>query len=265
MEQLYVFDFQVAYLWGAAFAIVLTYMLLADKGGTVAITLMALLVGVWQESYGLPLFVGTVGLFIFYPEYRSRRTILVATALLAGLIWLYLAPGGLSYRSSYTKPILFRFQITLPYLLPSIIATGIVIYRMSRKQIISPTLLFLSAGALTSGIVMMYAMYGIRVGMWSAMAGWAAILMQIRLLKLPHCWKLTAGGAVLALVAVHLVCVDRICYEQGRDYDKMVSQFRNDGDSYIYTDVHLRTKAPLLCLQKPYFGTFTLRRNLELI
>lgn len=266
VDQIYIFNFQINYLWSGSLALLWLWMFLKQRGTTIAFALMSLLVGMWQEATGFPVLVGLLAAMVFSKEMRNLRGVVAAACLITGLAWLYLSPGGMKYRSMPVAYFAGRSSIVTLFVLPTAIYVAWLGIRTLRRHYISTIHIFLSAGSVTSAAVTLYSLYGPRVGWWgvmSALIGLVALTMDSHH-RHPRRLQL-AAASLLTLTAVHLAWVDYYCYREGRLYNKAVAQYRHNPQSTIFLDMTLREQAPLPTLQKPYYGTFSHHKQVELI
>lgn len=264
VDQMYIFDVQINYLWSGTLASIWMWMFLQRRGGNLAFALLSLLVGAWQEATGFPIFVGMIAVMAFSKEMRDSRSVIAAACLVAGLAWLYLSPGGMKYRSMPVAYFAGRSNIVTLFVLPTVIYVAWLVIRALRRRQVSTLHILLSVSSVTSAAVSLYSLYGPRVGWWavmSAVIGLVALTMNTR----PRRWLHIAAGALLIFTTAHLIAVDYYSYREGRLYDEAVSQYRHDPESTMFLDMTLREQAPLITLQKPYFGTFSHNKQIDLI
>lgn len=76
INHMYVFDFQVAYLWGGSFALILSVLLFSHSRSPF-LELSALVVGLWQEAVGFSVFAGLLFVVLLRPRLRTHRNIAV--------------------------------------------------------------------------------------------------------------------------------------------------------------------------------------------
>lgn len=262
VDQMYVFDFQVAYLWGAAFAVVLSYILLYQKGSMTGVVLMSLLVGLWQEAFGFPLFIGLVAMWLIK---RDKRIAIACLCLLVGLTWLYFAPGGQAYRGTDWRPFSFRSNIINIFALPTIILIITAGIDYVRNRRIGHLLLFVVINAVISSSVMVYAEYGPRVGFWGVYMSLAGFMYIALRFHVGNYVKRIIAICLLIFTSVHLVVVDAECIRLRRDYDNIIAQSRIKPDETIFVPMVMRENAPLICMQKPYFGAFSHYNTMKIL
>lgn len=267
VDQMYVLPFQMAYLWGGAFGLVFAYVILENRTQGCKIFLFALFLGVWQEAIGFPAFVAVVAMYVFYPKYRDRRTVAAIAGLLAGLAWLYLSPGGQSYRSQPSPPFSFRFDILAVFAVPTVIflifcLTGLfVLWRKRRMRSVDLSVyVFLLIASLTSVAVMLASCFGPRVGWFgvlTAVVGLVKMLNDCFRCRLSKAVRNVLSGCAVIFIFGHLAFVDLTSYRNKLMYDSVVQSFRAYPEKAIYVPMEMRNEAPLMALQKPYFGLFT--------
>lgn len=258
VDQIYVQDFQLNYLWAGTLGLVLSYMVIRGGAGMMACALMAVLTGVWQEAVGFPVMVGLGVLWLFYPAFRTRRTALVVVLLGVGLVYLYTAQGARLYRLTSLGAFSLRLDILLVYAVVPAVAAVVTLVRLVRRGRVDAEELFMSVSAVVSAMLMLYAKAGPRVGWWGVMAGLMALIMSCS-----GVWRSGRGvlkivcGCLVVFTCVHLVAVDVECFKIRRTYGKVLSECTARPGETVFADVPLRETAPLICLQKPYYNMFS--------
>lgn len=261
VDQMYVLDFQLNYLWGGAWMSLFLYMLLRRRGGADALFLVGLLTGVWQECTAFPAFVAAVALWVVYRTYRSERTAAGVAGLLCGLMWLYFSPGGTAYRANSWTPFSFRMSILAVFALPAIVYTAMLAVNVLRRRRLEAVHFVLVVAAWASCAVLLVTTMGPRTG-------WASVLASITgMTMLLTGYRRTASAAGAALYALALANLATVCYACHREsvvYDNVVSHYREHGPQTAFIDINLREDAPLLALQKPQFDFFAHYANVRL-
>lgn len=272
VDQMYLFDFQLPYLVGGAVALWFISALLEHRYSNIAFWALSLFVGVWQECFGFPVFVGMTALMLFYPRFRDRRTLVSLCIILAGLAFLYTAPGRARYQVG-VGVFHSRFNIIFVFLLPAVVyllsSASVFVKDFMRRHRPEPEAVMMTVACAVSAWLSAYAAFGPRVGWLSATLAFAGMLAIARPIFASRPWlKKTAGitaAAAFAFFMVHICFVDYYCYTQRREYDTVIAQYRANPDRPIYTDMILRHQAPLICLQKPYFGIFSHYLHLKVL
>lgn len=266
VDQMYVFDFQMAYLWGGAFAVVFLYQYLNLKAKPAWLAVFALIIGLWQESFGFPLFCALCVIYALYPTYRTRTSRLVMLIIFFGLAFLFFAPGGMSYRTSGWRPFAFRSNILVVFALPTIIFyiwLAILCAIKGIKKVMTPTITTLAVASVVSA-ALLFSQYGPRVA-WCATIC-AGIGFMILLGKgisiMPRKLARTFSVALLAAVALHLTAVAKESHRLGKSYDYIIQSFKQEPDTVVFADMKTRAQAPLICLQKPNYGIFAHWNNI---
>lgn len=272
VDQMYLFDFQLPYLVGGTAALWFIFALLYRRGSNITFWALSLFVGLWQECFGFPIFAGMTALMLLYPRFRDRRTIVSLLIILAGLAFLYTAPGRAHYQVDIAV-FRTRFNIVIVFLLPAVVyllsSAAVFIKDLMRRHRPQPKAVMMTVACAASAWLSAYAAFGPRVGWLSATLAFAGMLAIAHPLIASRPWlKKTAGicaAAAFFFFMVHICYVDYYSYKQRREYDTVISQYRTDPDSPIYTAMILRHQAPLLCLQKPYFGIFSHYFHLQVL
>ncbi len=262
VDQMYVLDFQLNYLWGGAWMSLFLLLLLRQRCSADVLFCTGLLCGVWQECTALPAFVATVGVWLFYGRFRNERTAAGATGLLLGLMWLYFSPGGTAYRSSGWTAFAFRMNIIAVFTLPALVYTAMLLRHTARRRMRPEAPHFILATvAWTSGLVMVLTAMGPRTGWASVLASITGIVMLLRGYRST---TFAAGTALYGLALANLTTVCHVCRQEAEVYRDVVAHFRTNGSQTLFMPLHLREDAPLLALQKPQYDFFAHLNNILL-
>lgn len=258
IDQMYVQDFQLNYLWAGAMGAGLAFMVIRTEASVISCASVAALVGVWQEAVAFPLMAGFAALWLMYPSFRNVRTATVILVLLAGLVYLYTAQGARLYRMTSLGTFSLRMDILSVYALVPLALAAMVALRSFRRKCVEPGLAFLTVSALAAMSLMLYAAVGPRVGWWGVQAGLMGLVMCMKTdaVKIRKSVAIVCASLV-AFTVVHLLAVDLMCYRIGATYRKVLeSTLRSPGEP-VFIDMPLRETAPLICLQKPYYNMFS--------
>ncbi|MDE6526285.1 MAG: hypothetical protein K2L75_03440 [Muribaculaceae bacterium] len=133
IDQMYVFDFQLNYLWAGMLMALLLYLLAQGRCAPDALFLTGLLTGVWQECTAFPLFVALLASAALYRRCRTHRCGAAVLGLLLGLMWLYFSPGGSVYRSASWTPFGFRLGILAVFVVPVAVYTAMLLPSLWRR------------------------------------------------------------------------------------------------------------------------------------
>lgn len=255
VDQMYLFDFQLNYLWTGAVMVVYLYLLTGGGRFEKAFAMSALILGFMNESCGFPAWLATVLLIVAFPSMRSERCYVALALLTVGLAFLYLAPGMQSYRSSGWHPFATRSSIVLVFCLPALAYLSVLIFRsiVRRSCGLDRVDAALALIALSGMLLMWFSQMGPRVG-------WASVLASICGLcrcLVPYAGRLGLVSVVLFVFScVHLVLVDWMVWLERATYDEVVWKYRYSPTRPIYVDFTLREEAPVLAMQKPYYDYF---------
>lgn len=256
-DQLYLLSFQAPYLWGAAMAVSIIYMILHRRESNPWISgILCFVMGFWHEAYAAAILGGVICLLIFRRSYRTRSIVAAAAGLSMGILTdalpslilgTWLQWGFFEGRMMLLYPYLI---LTAIYLLWAAAAYA----RGSRR--ISVTELFLLESAIASAILTYYFKTGARIdglGVICALTGMIMLLPQgFDRSKLSR----IVAMAILALIAIHLAAVDAMCFRLRAETDYVVDQYRKNPDQVIFAPVTFRRYAPWYLLQKPHYDWF---------
>ena len=235
VDQMYLFDFQLNYLWTGAVMVVYLYLLTGGGRFEKPLAMSALILGFMNESCGFPAWLATVLLIVAFPSMRSKRCYVALALLTVGLAFLYLAPGMQSYRSSGWHPFATRSSIVLVFCLPALAYLSVLIFRsiLRHSRGLDRVDAALALIALSGMLLMWFSQMGPRVG-------WASVLASICGLcrcLVPYAGRLGwVAAALYAFACVHLIVVDRMAWQDKRVYDDVVRQYRQTPSMPIYAD-----------------------------
>jgi hypothetical protein len=257
IDQMYLIDFQINYLWSSAFAIFLASAFLRQsKYKTSMLAVSSLLFGAWHEGFSLPMLFVFVLLAFRYKHLRTKKTYVMITSLSIGLAYLI---SAISFNEENVFPNLIeRFVMMSPYLLP-LLATLIIVLFKRRK--ITARIIVLMVPSVISAAMMIYFGRGPRIGALSIVFSGICLLLLLRKLKSN---KILAG-VIFSLTVLHLVAVDVQAYKAHVDYKYVLGEYAKNPDKTIYSNMVLRGNAPWYCLQKPYYDFFAHASSLYVI
>lgn len=253
IDQLYLIDFQLNYLWSTAMSLWLLYLVLSHKGKAAWMFLFGLFAGLWHEGFGGSMICAVGALLILFPEYRTRRTFAVLFGLIIGVVYVYLPRIGDAARNSYAG----REGILYPFLLPTIFFFVLWIWRTVKghTKFLLPLPTALAIIALSAMGLMLHIPVGPRTCAFGLTTSLIGIAMYMPSCHYPVLRKIFTI-ATLTLVAVHLIVVDKICFISGRETSHVIEEYRKTPQNTIFSSLPLRTESPLMALQKPYYEWF---------
>ena len=254
IDQLYILDFQMNYIWGTALSLTLLHLMLSPAPKLKLLIPTAILTGFWHEGFSGPILFLSILLFIIY---RSRKYILTALLLLPGLITLCIPKFSNFAYATFSTRISVITVFLIPLLLFIILLTINLLRSKTRTRLnpaLTTSLLFLSLSSCTF-------MYLYPLGPRTGTLGITTSLIGICYLipPLPKKLKnLRIPTAILlyALIIIHLTLVDLQCARAGETTRKVIRTYQSQPLSTQYADLTLRPEAPLLCFQKPYYDWF---------
>lgn len=261
VDQIYVFDFQLNYLWSGA--VLLLYLHLLLQSESIWLYAVALILGFMNESCGFPAWVATIALITCYRRYRQSRTFISLLLLTVGLAFLYLAPGMQSYRNSGWHPFAHRQSVVIVFCLPELayILSVLVVCLRRRKFRLRPVDCMFVAVAFAGMSVMLFSRMGPRVG-------WASVLVALCGLCGLTYGRISKYRLFISLLFVaalaHLALVDTIAWKEKKVYDEVLARYKANPDEQIFADFTLREYAPLFAFQKPYYNIFAHYGNIRL-
>lgn len=262
VDQLYVFNYQLNYLWAGTLMLAGAWVALENKGNKGGWAFF-LIIGAWQEAASLPLLIALGVLFIFYKDYRSKHILIYAATLAAGLAWLFIVPGAREYRAEAAAMFSFRMGILLVFAAPAALYALLCAIELVRHRSLPPCHALLLAIALSSALIMLFIPAGPRLGTPSVLAAIAGITAFI----CSHKSKIVNALAFVAygFAIIHLQFVFIYSMQENRVYRDVIRQYQWDPEEPIYASFTLRENAPLITMQKPYFDTYAHYSNIDRI
>lgn len=264
VDELYVFDFALNYLFAGAFMTYFCYMCMKCKPNLFIAFIIGVIFGAWQEALSFPTFVSLTVIIAFYKRYRTSTNIVALIGLFAGLAWLYFSPGRQAYYAGATHSFDIRLNILFIFAIPSIIYTICFIAKSTRRKCVCALELYLCITSVVSAAMMIYASAGPRIGWASVLASIMGLTIYLSNMIKPR-RKITRRCLTvffLCLITIHLVAVDCYAYKEKKAYDYLKEQFTKNPDGVYFADFTLRTHAGILALQKPYYDLFGHNANL---
>lgn len=248
VDQMYLVDFQLNYLWSSAFAIfAATAFLQQRKYNTFFLGAFSLLFGAWHEGFSLPLLFVLSILALRYKSLRTTKTYVMIASMAIGLAYLITA---VQFTDEVVGPKFGqKIGVMLPFLLP-VLAMLITVF-VNRRKITARTII-LAVPAVVSAAMMIYFGRGPRIGALSVTFSGICMLLMLPSFKS----KRTITYGIYTLIMLHLTAVDVQSYKAQADYRNVLSQYAKNPNRTIYSDMVLRENAPWYCLQKPYYGYF---------
>lgn len=263
IDHLYVFDWQLNYVWGGCLMMWFLMVFTLHRRKPDTIFLLGVLLGAWQECASLPAFIAVIGTWIFYRDYRDERTFAAGLGLLAGLLWLYMSPGGQDYRGGHWAPFTVSILSVLTTM-PALIYCGCLLVRYLMRRHLEIRHFILGCVAVASAGVLWCYHVGPSVATCSVLASVTGLSMLADRTTGLTIVRILCGALYIYAVAGLAATIGDI-WRLRDTYDKVVSRYRASGDTTIFADLTLRERMPLLSLRKIKFEQFTRKENIELL
>ncbi len=261
IDQMYLFTFQMNYLWPTAISLFMIDLLVNNRGGAVVAFLLGLVLGFWHEAFAGPMLVAILGLSLLFPMYRNFKVLLCVIGLASGLLWFMFAPAMGGHSWPYFQG---RLYVVLPYLLPWMIyvAVNAILLRRDKDMVFSPrNVMFILLSSASMGVLVVYSTVGARIGSIGVVV---SIIGVVHLLNKAQ-WGLggVVGRGVIILLlifeVVHVIVVDVMCWRLGNQTEIALQRYRESPTQSVFAPMDLREDAPWLCFQKPYYDWFAHR------
>ena len=259
VDQLYLIDFQLNYLWATALSLGCILSWYNSKIKRAFSFLLGVFVASWHEGFGIPLAFTLAGLLILYPRFRVRSNLYNLTGLITGSLYLISSPGFLKNACAYFEN---RAAILYPFAVPAIIFVLtwlFMIFRPQHRKICLNSRAALSAALSLSGTAMMLiyptgprsGALGITFGCLGAIYLWS----DLKWVKpIGQRASKIAISIIYGLIFIHLIYVDLIAVRISHETRQALEAYRQCPDTPHFIGMTLREEAPLICMQKPYYG-----------
>lgn len=274
VDQLYLVDFQINYIWSTAISIyILKALISKPTDHYFFLVFWCFILGWMHEGFAMPIASLIIVLIVLYPHYRNAKYYVSLIALLPGLLTI-----GISqlchFRAYYfitRQNILFLFSIpTFIFLF----LTVLYLYKQHnnpnsislQKNVNLITLLFLS---ITGTILMLVIPTGPRtgaLGIITAIMGICYILNKYTFNSKGYIRtiKKVISLILLTFIVSHIILVDYECIKAEKTTNYIISEYQQNPDKTIFADFTLRSTSNPLCLQKPYYDWFAHSKNVKI-
>jgi hypothetical protein len=247
IDQMYILDFQINYLWSSALALFTTIAFIKQRNhSTATLAVLSLITGLWHEAFSFPLLIAIIAVSTLNKRLRTTKTYTMALSLSIGFAYLTTAP---CFQFTPIPQYGSRMIMVYPYAVPFIAAA---ICALRRRKKLSTRALMLLLPALTATALMIYGEKGSRVGSLGIVYSGLYLASIMPSTKRNH----LIASTIFALTALHLIAVDMQAYKANKSTAYVLKQYATHPNSTIYSDMVLRENAPWFCLQKPYYGWF---------
>lgn len=263
VDQLYLIDFQTNYIWSTALALFIfrRFSEREHRRPTVLVTLCFVL-GFWHEGTAACLLLAFLTIMVTDRRFRNWISGLCSFALLPGICFISSRQWG--WTANYFDT---RQAILYIYSMPAAVFAAMWFAaffkgRQAREFVLSPIVLGLAAIASSATIFMLLVPTGPRtgsLGIICSIIGVCALLsadVVFKRIKIGRTTNTIILTALYALIFCHLSVVDYECYKAGKLNKIAVEEFQRNPCNTIYADMTLRTNAPFISAQKPYYDWF---------
>ena len=272
-DQFYLTDYQLNYTWPSAIMLALTDRLLNKNipGGrhVIAMFLLALLLGVWHEGFGVPCMLAAITVAVLFRQYRKLSTWATVAGLAAGSAYLMLTPMMAETFSQAGGPGAHYFSGHLIRVVYPFLAVGVVysvalatIYFVKKQNLLKQSLwVFATVVVASSWTITYVTATGPRAFTPGLVFGWLGIVScAVILARHPARRRLApvlAASLIYAFLAVHLVCADIVCAELSREYRQTIEAWHRDSGATAFVPMTRRSDVSWLCILKPHYNLFS--------
>lgn len=260
IDQMYLIDFQINYLWTTALSLFILKRWLTDAGNSTVTIICCFIIGFWHEAFAGGLLFTIICLMILYPSFRSKRNLLCVISFLPGIAYLYYPRIGETPMAFFSTRSIMVYAFMLPLIIMAILWLITLSKERIRKICFRPDIVALSLLAVSGCMLMAIIKVGPRagsLGIVASLIGSCALLSHMPLTKRHRIAGIILSVLLYVFTSIHLLAVDIQCYKAGQYTDYVLNEYSAAPDKTIFTDMTLREQAPLICLQKPYYGWFS--------
>jgi hypothetical protein len=247
IDQMYILDFQINYLWSSALSLFIIIAFVRQaKYSTFFLAFVSFIIGMWHEGFSFPLLISFIAIALLITPLRTLKTGVIIISMAIGFAYLAVSP---SFRLTPIPLYGSRMLMVYPFAIPTFVLLAIVLLRRIKINTRIALLLF---PALISVALMIYSEKGSRVGSLSIVFSGLCFFLLFPLKRK----KDLAGISIFFLIILHLFAVVHQAYKANADTSFVLNQYAKHPDKTIYSNMVLRENAPWYCLQKPYYGWF---------
>lgn len=274
-DQLYLIDFQLNYTWAAALMLAYAGMLLKQSGTERVIVagmfVLALVLGVWHEGFGVPCLLATVTLPVLSRRFRTPATWAAIAGLAIGSAFLMITPVMAQTMAQAGGPGARYFsgklgRLVYPYLAVGVayfLALGVASFSGKRNLLRQPLWAFASVVVAASFVITCVTATGPRAFTPGLVFGWLGIVACASLLARhpERLWRASAVASALifTFLTAHLVYVDVICARLQSEYRCTIEAWRADPTATAFVPMTSRNDVSWLCVWKPHYNLFSHR------
>lgn len=238
-------DYVLNYVWSGALTLVLMYIFIVDTNVKAwAAGVLALVLGMWHEGFGVPLLVGVVVVTLLYRrQYLTRKTVCIIVGLVVGTLYLRISPGslnrlgrgpGLSFLS-FVTPLKFSYMLVV-YL--ALLAVCVARGRL-RSRLDKPLVVLLTSITLASYGVHVLTNFTHRISWCASLTSIVGVLycgrIMLQNVQMPKL-KTIAVGCVAMVAAVHGFAVAYNSYRTGNFIRAMQDGYESSADGLVGID-----------------------------
>ena len=264
VDQLYLIAFQINYIWSTALSIWIFYRILRDEGEKVNVVtcIVCLFMGFWHESFAAGVMVCVVSLIILYKRFRKIKYCVYAFLLLPGIYFLTYTRFDTFVGFYFQQRINILLFFSVPFIIFLILCGILVLYRKKIKNdfVLSPAITGCVVLGLTGTAGMLMFPTGPRTGALGILASLTGICgllhVLIRTSDLKRLVRTIFTAVFTIFIFLHILFVDIECFRAMKATDRAISLYRENPSRTHFVEMTLRSDAPLICFQKPYYDWF---------
>ncbi len=270
-EEMFSQCFALNYIWSTALALWLAYIFFIkeNRPHDIIMALLGLVMGAWHEGIAGPLLVGFVAYLVVNRRAVNRQRIAMIIGLVAGLIWLAMAPGlqlNVGYKTASLDIYAILSKLVLyhsPLLILSLSILIALIKKDTRKLIVDPIFVAFVAICIAGVALNFITNVGVRTGWMGYIFGIISIIYLWRNMKVARygrgesMQKRIITVAIALFLLMHYIVVVYYAINIRAEFDNVMEEYDKSPDGQVFADVTYDYQASPLAWKKPYFEMFT--------
>lgn len=258
--------FQFNYLIPSALSVMLLYYLLVlyeERKDAFLIFIMAFLVGLWHEGFGLSIIVGLIAVLMRCRNLRNCDFILALIGLLVGVSILSVVPAMgvrcekiLNFAfNEVLQTIAYTVGLSSLYWIFLLLVIWVRVKKKIKKIFFDPIIIFSLASGIVTVCIMLVTYTESRVTWWAqfiSVVGIMRVLDGYYLFWKRYTLKTAILGSVTSMfVIMHLGVVDYYAMRMNNALRRALYSYQSNKNQSVFEDVLTYEEMPLISLKTP--------------
>ncbi len=268
--------FQFNYLIPSALSVMLLYYLLVlyeKREHAFLIFIMAFLVGLWHEGFGLSIIVGLIAVLMRCRNLRNCDFILALIGLLVGVSILSVVPAMgvrcekiLNFAfNEVLQTIAYTVGLSSLYWIFLLLVIWVRVKKKIKKIFFDPIIIFSLASGIVTVCIMLVTYTESRVTWWAqfiSVVGIMRVLDGYYLFWKRYTLKTAILGSVTSMfVIMHLGVVDYYAMRMNNALRRALHSYQSNKNQSVFEDVLTYEEMPLISLKTPDVLFYTISIN----